>query len=139
MQGRHRHAVSPLRHPRRADRGGVWQEVDALVAAASEFEANATPVEAPRAWLNLFIDFLETKQGIVSVLDTLIGRSDPLYSGTPARLSPPVDLLVKRANAGRGIRIDMVPLDLLRAMAGIARTGRGRRGSSRPAPWSTCC
>jgi AcrR family transcriptional regulator len=96
------------------------QEVDALVAAASKLEANATPVEALRAWLNLFIDFLETKQGIGSVLDTLIGGSEPLYSGTPARLSPPVDRLIERANAGGGIRIDMVPLDLLRAIAGIA-------------------
>lgn len=96
------------------------QEVDALVAAASELEANATPVEALRAWLILFIDFLETKQGIGSVLDTLIGGSEPLYSGTPARLSPPIGLLVERANAGGGIRIDMAPLDLLRAIAGIA-------------------
>jgi AcrR family transcriptional regulator len=96
------------------------QEVDALVAAASELEANATPVEALRAWLILFIDFLETKQGIGSVLDTLIGGSEPLYSGTPARLSPPIDLLVERANAGGGVRIDVASLDLLRAIAGIA-------------------
>lgn len=96
------------------------QEVDTLVAAASELEANATPVEELRAWLILFIDFLETKQGMGSVLDTLIGGSESLYSSTPTRLSPAIDLLVERANAGGGIRIDMAPLDLLRAIAGIA-------------------
>jgi len=96
------------------------QEVDALVAAASELQAKAAPVEALRAWLILFIDFLETKHGIRSVLDTLIGGSEPLYSGTPAQLSPPVDLLVTRANDCGGMTIDIAPLDLLRAIAGIA-------------------
>lgn len=101
------------------------QEVDALVAAASELEADMTPVEALRAWLILFIDFLETKQGIGAVLDTLIGGSEPLYSGTPARLSPPIDLLVERANDGGGVKIDISPLDLLRAIVGVATVRPG--------------
>ncbi len=105
------------------------QEVDALVNAASELAENATPVDALRTWLILFIDFLETKQGIGSVLDTLIGGSEPLYSGTPAQLSPPIDRLVERANTSGGIRLDITPLDLLRAIAGVAtiRPGAGWR------------
>lgn len=96
------------------------QEVDALVAAAAELKERFPPVDALRAWLVLFVDFLETKQGIGSVLDTLIGGSEPLYSGTPALLSPPINLLVERANATGDVRIDIAPLDLLRAIVGVA-------------------
>ena len=96
------------------------QEVDALVDAASQMEASQPPVEALRSWLILFVDFLETKQGIGAVLDTLIGGSEPLYSGTPARLSPPIDRLVERANADGDVQIDIAPLNLLRAIAGVA-------------------
>jgi AcrR family transcriptional regulator len=108
------------------------QEVDALVNAASELAENATPVDALRTWLILFIDFLETKQGIGSVLDTLIGGSEPLYNGTPAQLSPPIDRLVERANTSGGIRLDITPLDLLRAIAGVAtiRPGAGWRNQA---------
>jgi AcrR family transcriptional regulator len=96
------------------------QEVDTLVAAASRLEANVTPVEALRTWLVLFIDFLETKQGMGTVLDTLIGGSEQLYSGTSARLASPIDLLVARANGEGGVNIDIAPLDLLRAIVGVA-------------------
>ena len=96
------------------------QEVDALVDAASQMEANQSSGEALRSWLVLFVDFLETKQGIGAVLDTLIGGSEPLYSGTPARLSPPINRLVERANADGDVQIDIAPLNLLRAIAGVA-------------------
>ncbi|MBP2299722.1 TetR/AcrR family transcriptional regulator [Azospirillum picis] len=95
-------------------------EVDALVVAAGELSAKEPPIEALRAWLALFIEFLDTKQGIGAVLDTLIGGSEPLYSGTPAQLSPPIDLLVSRANEDGAARIEIAPLDLLRAIAGVA-------------------
>ncbi len=96
------------------------QEVNALVAVASELQTNATPVQALRAWLMLFIDFIETKQEIGTVLDTLVGGSEPLYSGTPALLSPAINLLVERANDGGRVKIDIAPLDLLRAIVGVA-------------------
>jgi AcrR family transcriptional regulator len=96
------------------------QEVNALVAVASELQTNATPVQALRAWLMLFIDFIETKQEIGTVLDTLVGGSEPLYSGTPALLSPAINLLVESANDGGRVKIDIAPLDLLRAIVGVA-------------------
>lgn len=96
------------------------QETDTLVNAAANLAAEETPVEALRAWLFLFVDFLETKRDIAAVLDTLIGGSEPLYSGTPARISPPINMLVERANKSGKIRIDIAPLDLLRAIVGIA-------------------
>jgi AcrR family transcriptional regulator len=106
------------------------QEVEALVAAAGALEAETAPIVALRTWLLHFIEFLETKRGIGSVLDTLIGGSEPLYSGTPALLSPPITRLVDRANKDGGMRIDIAPLDLLRAVVGVA--------TIRPGPsWKT--
>lgn len=96
------------------------QEVDELVTMAVQLEASMVPVAALRAWLHLFIDFLEAKQGIGTVLDTLIDGSEPLYSGTPTRLSAPITMLVERANESGAVRIGIAPLDLLRAIAGVA-------------------
>lgn len=95
------------------------QETDDLVSAAAALLASGRADDALRAWLLLFIDFLETKQDLGAVIDTLIGGSEPMYSETPARLAPAVELLVGRL-ADSGMALDIAPLDLLRAIAGIA-------------------
>lgn len=100
------------------------QETDRLVEAASELAATKAPVEALREWLRLFVDFLEAKQDLKAVLEALIGGSEALYSGTPARLSPPIDMLVERIEA-TGLRLDIAPLDLLRAIVGVGTVRPG--------------
>lgn len=101
------------------------QEVDALVDAASRFAKTEAPQEALRLWMRMFVDFLETKRGIAGVLDPLIGGSEPLYSGTPALLSPAIDLLVRQAKAAEGTRLSIAPLDLLRGIVGVATIRQG--------------
>jgi AcrR family transcriptional regulator len=101
------------------------QEVDALVEAASDLAASEPPLDALRAWLLLFVAFLETKRGISGVLETLIGGAEPLYSGTPARLSPPIAMLVAGVNEGGEAHIGIEPLDLLRAIVGVATVRSG--------------
>ncbi len=94
------------------------QETGTLAAAASDLAATHPPVRALREWLLLFVDFLETKQDLGEVIETLIGGSEALYSGTPARLSPPIDMLVERVEDA-GLRLGIAPLDLLRAIVGV--------------------
>jgi AcrR family transcriptional regulator len=96
------------------------QETDDLREAANELSTTRTPVEALRAWLLLFIDFLETKQNLGNVLATLIGGPENLYANTPAHLSPPIEMLVDAANKEGSVAIDIAPLDLLRAIVGVA-------------------
>ena len=93
-------------------------ETDSLVTAAFDLAVKHSPAEALREWLLLFVDFLSTKQDLGEVLETLIGGSEALYSGTPARLSQPVEMLVERLE-DTGRRLDIAPLDLLRAIVGV--------------------
>ncbi|MCJ7927918.1 MULTISPECIES: TetR/AcrR family transcriptional regulator [Erwinia] len=96
------------------------QETIRLNDAAAELVRIRPPIDALRAWLYLFIDFLETKQNIGDVLDTLIGGPEELYGATPASLSPSVTMLVEAVNRERESKIVIAPLDLLRAIAGVA-------------------
>lgn len=101
------------------------QEVDTLVAAASEIAETGAPRKALRVWLRMFVDFLETKREIAGVLDTLIGGSEPLYSETPTLLSPAIDLLVRRVEAVESTSVPISPLDLLRGIVGVATIRQG--------------
>ncbi|MGE7370361.1 hypothetical protein ACQKKX_15050 [Neorhizobium sp. NPDC001467] len=68
----------------------------------------------------LFVDFLEAKQNLGNVLESLIGGPEKLYSNTPSLLSPPVTALVTAANEAGEIDLAIEPLNLLRAIVGVA-------------------
>src|SRR6516225_1473386 len=48
-------------------------EVEKLAAAEREFSAKLSPVEALRAWMLLFVDYIATKQIIAAALNALLG------------------------------------------------------------------
>jgi len=95
-------------------------EVERLAAAQEEFSATLSPVEALRAWMMLFVDYIATKQLIAPALNTLIGGDSKLseYSGTLVKGA--IRSLVKRAVDSGAIRADIDPLDLLRALVGVS-------------------
>jgi AcrR family transcriptional regulator len=96
------------------------QETDTLIDAATKLMAEREPNSALREWLLLFVEFLDAKHGMSEALNTLIGGPNTLYSETPGRLAPPITTLVSRAIETGGDRIDVEPIDLLRAIAGVA-------------------
>ncbi|PSL01795.1 TetR family transcriptional regulator [Haloactinopolyspora alba] len=96
------------------------EEVDSLVGAASDLAREREPIEALRLWLLLFVDFLEVKQGMSEVLGTLIRGPEPLFRESSDRLAATVETLVRNAEEASSLRADIQPLDLLRAIGGIA-------------------
>lgn len=96
------------------------QEVTALIEAANELMTKRDPVASLREWLMLFVEFLDAKHGMAAAMHTLIGGPEPLYSKTPHRLDRPVTALVSRGVADGVFRDDIEPLDLLRALSGVA-------------------
>jgi len=96
------------------------QEVDALIEAAERLVADREPEAALREWLTLFVDFLDAKHGMAEAMNTLIGGPEDLYSKTPDRLASPITALVSRAVEAGVVRGDVEPLDLLRALSGVA-------------------
>ncbi len=95
-------------------------EVEKIAAAARKFSDSMPPVEALRAWMLLFIDYIAAKQIIAPVLNTIVGGPSKLYEGSRAHIAGALDLLVKRAIRSGEIRRDLDPLDLLRALIGVA-------------------
>src|SRR6202795_5165060 len=100
-------------------------EVEKLAAAEKKFSANLPPIEALRAWMLLFVDYIATKQIIGPALNSLVGGPSKLYEGSRARVQGAIDALVKRAIKNENIRRDLEPFDLLRALIGVSHVASG--------------
>jgi AcrR family transcriptional regulator len=95
-------------------------EVEKLAAAERKFAVAMPPIEALRAWMLLFVDYIATKQIIAPALNTFFGGSSKLYEGSRAQIQGAIDALVKRAIKSGDIRKDLDPFDLLRALIGVS-------------------
>ncbi len=95
-------------------------EVERLAAAERKFADTMSPVEALRAWMLLFVDYIAAKHIIAPALNTLVGGPSKLYEGSRAQIQGAIDALVKRAIQSGHIRKDLEPFDLLRALIGVS-------------------
>lgn len=95
-------------------------EMEQLAAAERTLAGALPPVEALRAWLLLFVDAVETKQIIAPVLNTLVGDPKKVFEASYAQMHEALRALVKRAIKSGDIRKDLDPIDLLRALVGVA-------------------
>ena len=95
-------------------------EVEKLAAAERELSAKLPPVEALRAWMLLFVDYIAAKQIIAPALNTLVGGPSKVFESTRTQIQGAIDGLVKRAIKSGDIRRDLDPFDLLRALIGVS-------------------
>jgi AcrR family transcriptional regulator len=95
-------------------------EVEKLAAAEKKFSERLPPIEALRAWMLLFVDYIATKQIIGPALHSVVGGPSKLYEGSRSQIQGAIDALVKRAIKSGDIRKDLDPFDLLRALIGVS-------------------
>jgi AcrR family transcriptional regulator len=95
-------------------------EVEKLAAAEKKFSETMGPIEALRAWMLLFVDYIAEKEIIAPALNTLVGGPSKLYEGSRGQIQGAIDILVKRAIKSGDIRKDLDPFDLLRALIGVS-------------------
>src|SRR5271156_5067040 len=95
-------------------------ELEKLAAAERKLAQTMPPIQALRAWLLLFVDSIETKQLIAPALNTLIGDPKKVFAASYALMQEAIRALVKRAIKSGDIRKDTEPMDLLRALVGMA-------------------
>jgi AcrR family transcriptional regulator len=100
-------------------------EVEKLAAAQRELSAKLPPVEALRAWMMLFVDYIAAKHIIAPALNSVVGGASRLYESSRAQVNGAIDALVKRAIKSGEIRKDVEPFDLLRALIGVSHVGAG--------------
>jgi AcrR family transcriptional regulator len=95
-------------------------EVEKLAAAEGKFAETLPPIEALRAWMLLFVDYIATKQIIAPALNALVGGHSKVFESSYAQIWEAIRALVKRAIKSGDIRKDLDPIDLLRALIGVA-------------------
>jgi AcrR family transcriptional regulator len=103
-------------------------ETEQLVAAATRLAETHPPMTALREWLLLFVDYMATKHGMYEALNSIVGGTSDLYSASTAEVKQAIAKLIDRAVASGDIRLDLDPLDLLRALAGVANISSGPDG-----------
>lgn len=100
-------------------------EMEKLAAAEQRFAEQLPPIEALRAWLLLFIDYIAAKQLIAPALNALLGDPKKMFAASYARIRDAIRALVNRAVQSGDIRQDLDPIDLLRALIGVASVATG--------------
>lgn len=95
-------------------------EVEKLAAAERKFAETMPPLEALRAWMLLFVDYIATKKIIAPALNTLAGGPSKVLEASYNQIWEAVRSLVKRAIQNGDIRKDLDPIDLLRALIGVS-------------------
>ena len=96
-------------------------EVEKLATAERKLAQDLPPIEALRAWMLLFVDYIATKQIIAPALNTLLGGPSKVYEASRAQITGAIRALVERAIESGDIRRDLDPLDLLRALIGVSK------------------
>ena len=98
-------------------------EVEKLADAQKKFSAELPPVEALRAWLLVFIDYIAAKKIIAPALNAMAGGPSRVFQQTNRLMEESANALASRAVASRDLRSDVDPMDMLRAIYGVASAG----------------
>ena len=92
-------------------------EVEKLAAAERKFGETMAPLEALRAWMLLFVDYIATKRIIAPVLNT---RPANVVQASHAPIEEAMRSLVSRAIKSGELRKDVSHMDLIRALVGVS-------------------
>ncbi|WP_405667564.1 TetR/AcrR family transcriptional regulator [Streptomyces sp. NBC_01166] len=104
-------------------------QVEALAEAGpSLLVTGPSPYDALARWIDLFVNFVVTKQGLATVLQSDDPCFDPLHSYFVERLVPVCGQLLDAAAASGEIRPGMDAYSLMRGVGGLCAGAGGNRG-----------
>jgi AcrR family transcriptional regulator len=95
-------------------------ELAAVCAAAPELLTAMPPVEATRAWMDRFVDFMTRKIGMADALRALIASGADPYAHSFELLVGAIQPLLAAAAAAGEIREDFAAEDVLASLSGVA-------------------
>ena len=98
-------------------------EVEKLGQAQRKFSAELPPIEALRAWMLVFIDYIAAKKIIAPALNAMVGGPSQVYQQSTRVMEEAANELASRAVASGDLRPDIDPMDMLRAIYGVSSTG----------------
>jgi hypothetical protein len=85
-----------------------------------KFADTMPPIEALRARVLLFVDYIAAKHIVAPALNRIVGGAAKLYEGSRAQIQGAIDALLKRVIKSGDIRNDLDPFDLLRSLIGVS-------------------
>src|ERR1700735_4234291 len=74
-------------------------EVEKLAESQRKFSAELPPIEALRAWMSVFIDYIAAKKIIDSALNAMVGGPSQVYQQTTRVMEEAANELARRAVA----------------------------------------
>ena len=95
-------------------------EVEKLAAAEKKFAGAMAPIEALRAWMLLFVDYIATKKIIAPALNAAVGGESKVIEASHEPIQGAMRSLVERAVERGEMRSDVNAVDLLKALIGVA-------------------
>ena len=95
-------------------------EVEKLAAAEKRLAGELAPLEALRAWMLLFVDYIATKKIIAPALNATAGGHSKVIEASYGQIQGAIHALVKRAVENDEMRSNIDPVDLLKALVGVA-------------------
>ncbi len=98
-------------------------EVEKLAEAQRKFSDELPPIEALRAWLLVFIDYIAAKKIIAPALKAMAGGASQVFRQSSRLMEEAAHTLADRAVASGDLRPDVDPIDLLRAIYGVSSAG----------------
>jgi AcrR family transcriptional regulator len=98
-------------------------EVEKLAAAQTQLSAELPPIEALRAWLLVFIDYIAAKKIIAPALNAMAGGPSRVFQQTTQVMEEAAHALATDAIASGDLRPDVDPIDLMRAIYGLSTAG----------------
>jgi AcrR family transcriptional regulator len=98
-------------------------EVKKLAEAQKKFSAELPPVEALRAWMLVFIDYIVAKKIISPALNAMAGGPSRVFQQSKRLMEEAANTLASRAVASGDLRPDVDPMDMLRAIYGVSGAG----------------
>jgi AcrR family transcriptional regulator len=98
-------------------------EVEKLAASQKKLSAELPPIEALRAWLLVFIDYIAAKKIIAPALNAMAGGPSRVFQQTTQVMEEAAQALASNAIASGDLRPDVDPIDLMRAIYGLSTAG----------------
>jgi AcrR family transcriptional regulator len=98
-------------------------EVEKLAATQKKLSAELPPIEALRAWLLVFIDYIAAKKIIAPALNAMAGGPSRVFQQTTQVMEEAAHALASHAIASGDLRPDVDPIDLMRAIYGLSTAG----------------
>lgn len=94
-------------------------QVERLTAGASALLERLPPREALRAWMDLFGDWIATKNGMLDTMLAMIESGELAHAHTRTELLTAIDVLLDAGRAAGDVRADVTADDIAAGLIGI--------------------